>query len=68
MQRTSERERIEREIESSRRELHRALRDLSLSLVAALNLPARIRRRPLPWALGAAGLVAVLVLRTRAKR
>ena len=68
MQNANERERIEREIESRRRELHVALRDLSLSFVAALNLPARIRRNPLPWAIGAAGVATVLVLRARSKR
>jgi len=60
-----ERERLEHNIEYHRRELRRALRDLGVSVLISLNLPRRIRRRPLPWALAGIGLTAFLVLRAR---
>jgi hypothetical protein len=69
MQHEAERERIARNIESHRTELRRALRDLGVSLVLGLNLPQRIRRRPLPWAIGAVGVtVFVVALRQQRKR
>jgi hypothetical protein len=61
------RERLERDIEDHRRELQRALRDLTLSLVL-VNLPQRIRRRPFAWALAAAGVGTWLVLRARKRK
>ena len=69
MQHEAERERITRNIEEDRTELRRAIRDLGLSLLLGLNLPRRIRRRPLPWTIGALGLAAfVLVRRQQRKR
>ena len=60
-----ERERLEHNIEFHRQELRRALRDLGMSVLISLNLPRRIRKRPLPWALAGIGLTAYLVLRAR---
>ena len=69
MQHEAERERITRNIEEDRTELRRALRDLGLSVLLGLNLPRRIRRRPVPWTIGALGLAAfVLVRRQQRKR
>jgi len=67
MQAEPERDRLERNIEDHRAELRRALRDLGISVVLGLNLPRRIRRRPLPWAIGAA-TVAVILLTRRQRR
>jgi len=61
------RERLERGIEDHRRELRRALRDLSLSLVLT-NLPQRIRRRPWAWTLGAVAVGSWLALRAHRRR
>ncbi|HXK24614.1 MAG TPA: hypothetical protein VMS55_18230 [Myxococcota bacterium] len=69
MQHEAERERITRNIEEDRTELRRALRDLGLSVLLGLNLPRRIRRRPVPWTIGALGVAAfVLVRRQQRKR
>jgi len=59
------REQLQRNIADDRTELRRALRDLGLSLLISLNLPRRIRRRPLPWALGAVALAAILIARRK---
>jgi hypothetical protein len=65
----AKRERLTRDIEDDRTELRRAVRDLGLSLLLGLNLPRRIRRRPVPWTIGALGLAAfVLVRRQQRKR
>jgi hypothetical protein len=63
MQHEAERERLTRNIHDDRTELRRAARDLGLSMLLGLNLPRRIRQRPVPWALGALGLAAFLLLR-----
>jgi len=63
MQADVERRRLERNIEDDRIELRRALRALGISFLLGLDLPKRIRRRPLPWALGAAGLATVWLVR-----
>jgi hypothetical protein len=69
MQHQAERERLTRNIEEDRTELRRAMRDLGLSLLFGLKLPRRIRRRPVPWTIGALGLAAfVLVRRQQRKR
>lgn len=60
-----ERERLEENIEYHRRELRRALRDLGVSVLISLNLPRRIRQRPLPWALAGVGLAVYLAVRAR---
>ena len=65
MTRAIERERVEERIEAERGELGRALRDVAISLVFTLNLPRRIRRRPLPWAIGALGIAAFAWARHR---
>jgi hypothetical protein len=64
----AQRERLERNIADDRSELRRALRDLALSLLIGSNLPRRIRRRPLPWALGALAVGAVLVVRHQRRK
>jgi hypothetical protein len=61
----AERERLEHNIEFHRNELRRALRDLGLSVLFGMNLPRRIRQRPLPWALAAVGVTAFFVVRAR---
>ena len=68
MQTEPERARLERNIEDHRAELRRALRDLGISLVLGLNLPRRIRRRPLPWAIGAAAVAVILVTRRQRRK
>jgi hypothetical protein len=65
VQHEAERARLTRTIEQDRKELRRAVRDLGLSTFLSLDLPQRIRRRPLPWALGALGLVAFVLVRQR---
>jgi hypothetical protein len=64
----AERERLERDIADQSVELRRALRDLALSLVIGFDLPRRIRRRPLPWALGALAVGAIVVVRRQRSR
>jgi len=64
----AERERLERNIADHRVELRRAVRDLGLSLLIGLNLPRRIRRRPLPWTIGAVAVAAIVIARQRRKR
>ena len=65
----AERQRLERSIADGRAELRRALRDLGLSFIVGFGLPRRIRRRPLPWLLGALALgTALVVQRQRRKR
>jgi hypothetical protein len=64
----AERERLERNLADHRTELRRALRDLALSLLIGSNLPRRIRRRPLPWALGALALGTVWVVRRQRRK
>lgn len=61
----AERDRLAHNIEYHRQELRRALRDLGVSVLLALNLPRRIRKRPVPWAIAGVGLAAFLVLRAR---
>jgi len=68
MQHEAERDRLERNIEDHRVELRRALRDLGFSLVLGLNLPKRIRRRPLPWLIGGVTVVAIVIARNRHKK
>jgi hypothetical protein len=68
MQADAERERLERSIEDDRVELRRALRQLGLSLLIGLNLPKRIRRRPLPWAIGGVAVAAFLIVRSRQRK
>ena len=68
MRHESERERLTRNIEDDRTELWRAMRDLGLSALFGMSLPQRIRRRPVPWALGALGLAAFVLLRRKRKR
>jgi hypothetical protein len=68
MQHETERERLTRNIDADRTELWRAMRDLGLSTLFGLNLPQRIRRRPVPWTLGALGLAAFVVLRRQQRK
>jgi hypothetical protein len=68
MQREVERERLERNIADDRTELRHALRDLGVALFFALDLPRRIRRRPLPWAIGALGVAAYLIVRREQRK
>jgi hypothetical protein len=68
MQHETERERLTHDIDEDRTELRRALRDLGLSLLLGLKLPERIRRRPVPWTLGALGLAAFVLLRRQQRR
>jgi hypothetical protein len=63
-----ERERLTRNIEADRTELRRAMRDLGLSVLLGVNLPRRIRQRPLPWTLGALGLAAFVLLRRNRRK
>ena len=58
-------ERLEHNIEFQKNELRRALRDLGISVLVGINLPRRIRQRPLPWALAAVGVAAFFVVRAR---
>lgn len=67
MQADVERRRLERNIEDERIELRRALRALGISFLLGLDLPKRIRRRPLPWLLGGAALAAVLIVRRQVR-
>ena len=64
----AERERIETNILQHKNELRRALRDLGISALIALNLPKRIRRRPVPWTLAGVGVAAFLYVRARRRR
>jgi hypothetical protein len=68
MQHEAERERLARNIDEDRTELRRAMRDLGLSVLFGLNLPRRIRRRPVPWTLGALGLAAFVLLRRQQRK
>jgi len=68
MQHEAERERLTRNIEDDRTELRRAMRDLGLSVLFGLNLPRRIRRRPVPWTIGALGLAAFVILRRQQRK
>jgi hypothetical protein len=68
MHHEAERERLERDIAEERVELRRAVRDLGVSLFFALDLPGRIRRRPLPWAIGAVGVVGFLIVRREQRK
>jgi hypothetical protein len=61
----AERERLEHNIEYQKSELRRALRDLGISVLFGMNLPRRIRRRPVPWTLAAVGVAAFFVIRSR---
>ena len=65
MQHDVARERLVRSIRDDRRELRRALRELALSVVLGLNLPKRIRERPLPWALAGVAVTALVIARRR---
>ena len=64
----AERERLEHNIQDDKAELRRAVRDLGISALIALNLPKRIRRRPLPWAIAGIGIAAFLYARARRRR
>jgi len=64
----AERDRLARSIEDHRTELRSALRDLGISLFLGLNLPRRIRKRPLPWALGAIAVTAIVIARRRRQK
>lgn len=68
MQHEARRERLARDVEDDHTELRRALRDLGLSLLIGLNLPQRIRRRPVPWLLGALGVAAFVIALRRQRR
>jgi hypothetical protein len=68
MQHETERERLTRNIHEDRSELRRAARDLGLSVLSGLNLPRRIRKRPVPWALSALAVAAFLLLRRRQRQ
>jgi hypothetical protein len=68
MQHDVERERLARSIENDHADLRRALRSLALSAVLGLNLPRRIRERPIPWALGAVGVAAFVILRRQKRK
>lgn len=68
MQSDTERERLARNIAEDRTELRRALRDLGISVLLGLDLPRRIRRRPLPWAIGAVGVAAFLIVRRERRK
>ncbi|HKC49862.1 MAG TPA: hypothetical protein VKF60_03650 [Myxococcota bacterium] len=68
MEREAERERLEQNIADDRTELRRALRDLGVSVFFALDLPRRIRRRPLPWAIGVLGVAAFLIVRREQRK
>ena len=68
MRHDAERERLTHNIEEDRTELRRAVRDLGLSLLFGLNLPRRIRRRPVPWTLGAIGLAAFVIFRRQQRK
>ena len=68
MQHEAERERLIRTIDEDRTELRRAVRDLGFSVLLGLNLPKRIRRRPVPWTLGALGLAAFVLLRRQRRK
>ena len=61
----AERERLEHNIEYHKGELRRALRDLGISVLLGMNLPRRIRQRPLPWTLAAVGVATFFVVRAR---
>ncbi|HTO09572.1 MAG TPA: hypothetical protein VMR86_21155 [Myxococcota bacterium] len=63
-----QRQKLERDVADDRAALRRALRDLALSLVIGFNLPRRIRRRPLPWAIGGLALAAVVVARRQRRK
>jgi hypothetical protein len=63
-----QRARLTRNIEADRTELFRALRDLGLSVLFGMKLPERIRRRPVPWTLGALGLAAFVLLRRQRRK
>ena len=64
----AERERLESNIEQHKSELRRALRDLGISALIAINLPKRIMRRPVPWTLAGVGVAAFLYVRARRRR
>jgi hypothetical protein len=68
MQHEAERERLTRNIEDDRTEVWRAMRDLGLSVLFGLNLPRRIRRRPVPWTIGALGLAAFVIFRRQQRK
>jgi hypothetical protein len=68
MQHEAERKRLTRNIDEDRTELRRAMRDLGLSVLFGLNLPRRIRSRPVPWTLGALGLAAFVLLRRQQRK
>lgn len=68
MHEAAERERLESNIEHHKSDLRRALRDLGISAVIAMNLPQRIRRRPVPWAIAGLGVAAFLYARARRRR
>jgi hypothetical protein len=68
MHHEAERERLTRNIDDDRTALRRAMRDLGLSVLFGLNLPRRVRRRPVPWTLGALGLAALVLLRQQQRK
>jgi hypothetical protein len=68
MQHEPERERLERNIADDRTELRRALRALGVSVVLGLDLPKRIRRRPVPWVIGGVAVAAFLIVRSQRRK
>ena len=68
MQHEAERERLARDIADHQLELRRALRDLGVSLLLGLNLPRRIRERPLPWAIAGLTVAAIVIARRQARK
>jgi len=63
-----DRAQLERDIADDRAELRRALRDLGFSLILGLNLPRRIRRRPLPWAIAGVAVAAIVIARRQQRK
>ena len=68
MQHDAGRERLTRKIGEDRTQLKQAVRDLGLWALFGLNLPRRIRRRPLPWTLAALGVAAFVLLRQQQRK
>jgi hypothetical protein len=68
MHHAAERERLTSTIKQDRTELRRAIRDLGVSVLLGLDLPKRIRRRPVPWTIGALGVAAFVILRRRGRK